>query len=434
MRPWRLAVGLLLVASLGFPALAQTDDDDLRSAQAELDRLRAESLELAAEYEEAWVADVEIRARINRLQMSIAAYGVELRRLREQIRERAVELYMNGAGRELGSLFLSPSPTDLDTRSEYLFDIRQQDQVMFNGLETLIRQLETATEDLLRDQEEQESTLARLDEVSADLNKRLEEGQATYLLLQQRREAEQARAEAEEQARAEAEEQARVEAEEQARAEAEAAAETSTTTPDVTPDATPGTTSTSITSTTTTSTTIAPITTTSTTTTDLVEVTDTTFVTTTGTGGGPGGGDGEETDATACPVNGFNTFTDTWGAARSGGRRHEGVDLLAARGTPVVAVTDGVVERTRNGGLGGITVWLRGDNGDEYYYAHLGAWAPELSVGRRVSAGQNLGVVGTTGNAPANIPHLHWEYHPGGYRPGRGSAVNPTPLARELCG
>ena len=130
-----------------------------------------------------------------------------------------------------------------------------------------------------------------------------------------------------------------------------------------------------------------------------------------------------------CPVDGFHTFTDTWGAPRSGGRRHEGVDFMAARGTPVVAVAAGVVKRMRNGGLGGITVWLTDRNGDDYYYAHLDSWAPDLAVGQEVEVGQMLGTVGTTGNSPDYIPHLHWEFLPGG-----GKAVNPTPLARELCG
>ncbi len=103
--------------------------------------------------------------------------------------------------------------------------------------------------------------------------------------------------------------------------------------------------------------------------------------------------------------------------------------MLAARGTPVVAVGSGVVLRMRSGGLGGVTVWVETDNGDQFYYAHLDSWASGLSTGRRVAPGDLLGVVGTSGNAPAHIPHLHWEYHPGG-----GGAVNPTPLASQLCG
>jgi murein DD-endopeptidase MepM/ murein hydrolase activator NlpD len=130
----------------------------------------------------------------------------------------------------------------------------------------------------------------------------------------------------------------------------------------------------------------------------------------------------------ACPVNGAVTFTDTWGAPRSGGRTHEGVDMIAVRGTPAVAVEAGTVKRMGNGGLGGITVWLRGDGGDEYYYAHLDGWASGLSVGQHLAAGELLGYVGNTGNAAYTVTHLHFEFHPGG-----GGAVNPYPLAARLC-
>ena len=467
MRGWRLALVLLTVIGFWIPAVGQTGDDELRRVRAELDRLREESLELGAEYQAAWEADVELKARIAVLETSIAAYGVDLRRLREQIRERAVELYMNSAAAsDLASLFISASPTDIDTRSEYLHDIRRRDQAMFNGLEILTRQLEAATEELRRDKEDQESTLARLDTVAANLNRRLEEGQATYLLLEQRQEEERARLEAEERARAEAEARARAEAEARAREEAEeearleaegqaeeeeaeaqaeeeeaeaqaeeeeaeaqaeeeeaeeqaGAEEEAQVTTSASPTTQPAPTT-------------PPTTEEVTTTTEALDVTDTTFVPPTLVSGSDGGEGGPE--RMTCPVAGFNTFSDTWGAARSGGRRHKGVDVMAARGTPVVAVEDGVIRRMRNGGLGGITVWLVGDSGDEYYYAHLDGWAPGLSVGQEVTTGEALGTVGTTGNSPEHIPHLHWEYHPGGYRPGAATAVNPTSLARRLCG
>ncbi len=72
---------------------------------------------------------------------------------------------------------------------------------------------------------------------------------------------------------------------------------------------------------------------------------------------------------------------------------------------------------------------MRGESGDTFYYAHLDSHAPGLTTGQAVAVGDKLGEVGTTGNAPAHIPHLHWEWHPGG-----GGAVNPTPLATALCG
>ncbi len=110
----------------------------------------------------------------------------------------------------------------------------------------------------------------------------------------------------------------------------------------------------------------------------------------------------------ACPVDGAATFEDSWGWARSGGRSHKGVDLIADRGAPVVAVTDGDALFKRNG-LGGNVVWLTSTVGDRFYYAHLDAFAGES---RSVQAGDVIGFVGSTGNAGG--PHLHFETHPGG--------------------
>ena len=433
MRGWLAALGLMVVMLSWMPVAAQTDDDQLRRARAELDQLQADAQGLADEYQNAWAADAELQGRIDQLQTSIAGLGVDLRRLRERIRERAVDLYMdNAAATGLASVLISASPTDLETRSEYLSDIRQKDQTMLDGLQVLTIQLEAATEELQRDKEEQESVLARLEELAIDLNQRLEEGQAAYLTLQQRLEEEQAEREEERKAELKAAEEARAATSASSTTEPAATTEPPSTTTETTTETT-----TAAEPTTTTETTTAAETTTTTTqapTTNPVNVTDTTLAP-------PDEGTGDsdpETNGTAggltCPVDGFSTFSDTWGAPRSGGRRHQGVDILAARGTPVVAIEGGIVERMQSAGLGGITVWLRSHVGDAYYYAHLDARAPGLSVGQEVSVGEQLGIVGTTGNAPAHIPHLHWEHHPGGYLPGGGSAVNPTALARELCG
>ena len=437
MRYALVAAGVGILCAVWLPALAQSDDE-LSTIRDELERLRIESEELTAEYQDAWAADAELQARIEGLESSIAAYGTDLRRLKDQIRERAVELYMDGVvASDLASLLISASPADLDTRSEYLRDLRQQDQAMFNNLESLTNQLEALTEDLRRDKQEQETTLARLAQLAIELNERLEEGQAAYDLLQQQLAEERARLEAERQA---AEEQAR--REEAARAATSTTAQPATTLVATTSQSatTPAQTTTSDTATTPTpavtsepTTTVAAPTTTQPTTTAPIEVTDVTLAIPARTGQDDNDTDDARSGGPVCPVDGFSTFSDTWGAPRSGGRRHQGVDFLAARGTSVVAVESGFVERMARGGLGGITVWVQGVSGDDYYYAHLDAWASGLSVGQEVSAGQPLGVVGTTGNAPNHIPHLHWEYHPGGFTPGGGTAVNPTPLARQLC-
>ncbi len=434
---WRaVAAGWLCAILVALPAVAQVSDEDLRRAQADYERLKEESADLARQYQAAWAAEAELQSQIDILQITIIELGINLRVLRDQVRERAVELYMdNATAGNLASLLISASPSDLDTRVEYLNDIRRNDQVMVNGLELLNRQLQGRTGELNRQREEQAAMLVRLEEVAIDLNQRLEEGQRTYELLQQRREEERARQEAEEErARQEAEERARQEAEARAEAEAQAATTTSTLPPEATTTSTTSsatTTTTSEPATTSTATTTEPSTTT---TTAPIVVTDTTLApATVPPQSEPEDEPGPEEATMVCPVDGFHTFTDTWGAPRSGGRQHEGVDFLAARGTRVVAVEGGLVERMRNGGLGGITVWLRSHDGDSYYYAHLDAWAPGLSAGQEVAVGEPLGVVGTTGNSPEHIPHLHWEFHPGGYVPGGNSAINPTPLARQLC-
>lgn len=127
-------------------------------------------------------------------------------------------------------------------------------------------------------------------------------------------------------------------------------------------------------------------------------------------------------DGWLCPVAGPNAFGDTWGAPRSGGRTHKGVDLMSPGGTPLVAVVAGSVTMKTNA-LGGNVVWLAGVDGARYYYAHLSAWE---GGSRSVSAGEVIGYVGSTGNTTAN--HLHFEIHPGG-----GVAINPYPTVRQYC-
>ena len=121
------------------------------------------------------------------------------------------------------------------------------------------------------------------------------------------------------------------------------------------------------------------------------------------------------------PVQGTYSYRADFGAARHQGS-HQGVDIIAAEGTPLMAVANGVIERlTRTEtGLGGIWIWLKDSAGNTYYYAHMSSIVDGLQAGSSVKAGQQIGAVGNTGDARYGESHLHFELHPGG-----SSAVDP---------
>jgi murein DD-endopeptidase MepM/ murein hydrolase activator NlpD len=115
------------------------------------------------------------------------------------------------------------------------------------------------------------------------------------------------------------------------------------------------------------------------------------------------------------------TFTDTYGAPRAGTGWHQGADIFAPIGTPVLAVADGQLSSVGVNTLGGNRLWLRDGAGTTYYYAHLSAYAPGVGDGVVVKAGQVIAFVGNTGQAITTPPHLHFEIHPGD-----GASINPT--------
>jgi murein DD-endopeptidase MepM/ murein hydrolase activator NlpD len=117
----------------------------------------------------------------------------------------------------------------------------------------------------------------------------------------------------------------------------------------------------------------------------------------------------------AVPVVGVKrpALHSSFGEPRSGHRKHEGIDIFAHRGTAVVAAADGVVVRIgTTDRLGGNTVWVAGKPSTLYYYAHLDRFAKGLRVGDHVEAGDELGLVGNTGNARTTPPHLHFGMYP----------------------
>ncbi|MFT3669181.1 MAG: M23 family metallopeptidase [Pseudoxanthomonas sp.] len=126
------------------------------------------------------------------------------------------------------------------------------------------------------------------------------------------------------------------------------------------------------------------------------------------------------------PVDGVRArqVADTFGAPRGTDRTHQGVDIFAARGTPVRSATRGIVVAVRDGGLGGRQVWVLGPGRERHYYAHLDDWAPGVSTGQVIRAGEVLGFVGTSGNARDTPPHLHYGIY------GAQGAYDPLPLLR----
>ncbi|NND04051.1 MAG: peptidoglycan DD-metalloendopeptidase family protein [Acidimicrobiia bacterium] len=379
----RIALALAVVMIVTVPAYAQTGDvtqEDL--AQAGENR-KAASLQLAdatADYESSLHQLLDIEADLSQLASALTARERELASTRAEARQVAQQMYMRSGVGQL-DLFTAGSITEYRLGEGYLDRASSEEQSTLSRLvavrQSYIDQQKVLDETLAR----QLTVTADLEQLAAQMLVVLEAADAEYRLV------------ADQWAKQEA---ARIEAERKQREEEERRRREATSTT----SSAPGTTAPPGGSTTTT---IAP-----TTTTTLAPP--------------------PPVNGRTCPVNGAVAFRDSWGEPRSGGRSHQGVDMMAARGTPLVAIENGTVTRIGNGGLGGKTVWLRSDTGHEYYYAHLDGWASGLSEGDYLEVGELLGYVGNTGNAIHTLPHLHFEYHKNG-----GSAVNPYPLVADLC-
>ena len=133
------------------------------------------------------------------------------------------------------------------------------------------------------------------------------------------------------------------------------------------------------------------------------------------------------------PVAGIaaNQLADTFDDARGEGRVHDAIDIMAPRGTPVIAAAAGTVEKLFESKLGGTTIYIRRPGGQWVdYYAHLDSYAPGLAEGQKIPQGQMIGAVGSTGDASPDAPHLHYAINL--MAPGegwwQGQAVNPYPL------
>jgi murein DD-endopeptidase MepM/ murein hydrolase activator NlpD len=382
-----------IVLGIAAPAIAAVTDEDIDRARSEVSRIVADSQELGDAVQESYARQAELEYEIANLQSSIEFAQIEMRETQDRLEILAVELYMGSTSGASISMLFTASNDRFEAGLEYLREASGVDTDVINQLRIFRRELDHQTARLADASAEQEIVTAEMQEMAEQLQSELADAQATYdrLVAQQQREEEERR---------------RREEEERRRQEEAARLATSTTAapsaPATTTDDTAGTT-------------VATSTTASDgTTTNAPPATTTTAPSSSGNG--------------ACPVAGAVSFSDTWGAPRSGGRTHQGVDMIAARGTPIAAIYEGTIKRISTSTLGGKSIWLRANNGDEFYYAHLDGYG-DISVGQKVAEGYVVGYNGSTGNAPDWLPHLHFEFHPGG-----GYAINPYPLVKSICG
>ena len=372
----------LLVMALALPAIAQVTDEDIDRARDEVNEIMAEAQALGDDVQDAWAHQFALDREITDLTASIELARVKIVETEKKLEEVAVEMYMGSSTAASMQVLFSASDESYGAGVEYLRNVTGNDADVINQLRSFRVELDRQTGRLEEASAEQEVLTAELEAKAGDLQGQLVEAQAVYdgLVAQQA---------AEEEARRAAEEAAR-------RAAEEAARNATTTTTPGSPDTTEGETD-------------QP----TATTTPPEEIPDTTPPPPASSGG-------------ACPVAGAVSFSDSWGDPRSGGRSHQGVDMIAARNTPIVAIYSGTIERLTDGSLSGLAIRLRADGGDTFFYAHLEGFA--VSEGQSVSEGEVIGYNGSSGNAPEFLPHLHFEYHPGG-----GGPVNPYPLVRDLC-
>jgi len=377
----------LIVLALAAPAVAQVTDEDIDRAREEVNRIVGESQELGDAVQAAWARQLELDHEIATLNSSIDFAQLQLADIEKRLADVAVELYMGSTSAASLAVLFNASDDDYEAGLEYLREVSGVDDDVVTQLRVFRRELDRQTQRLAEASTEQLVVTAELEEAALQLQEDLGAAQIAYddLVEQQRREEEERQRRAAEEARRQA----------AAEAARQATATTATTVSGST-----GTTAA----------------------TDTPTTSGNDATTTTTTSPPPPSGNG------ACPVAGAVSFSDTWGAPRSGGRSHEGVDMISARGTPLVAVFEGTIRRISNGSLGGKSLWLRATNGDQFYYAHLDGYG-DISVGQKVAEGYIVGYNGSTGNAPSWLPHLHFEFHPGG-----GRAVNPYPLVKSICG
>lgn len=389
----------LLVFGLAGPASSVTEED-IERAREEAEQARTEVEEAQAgrdaaaaaraaaiddldqavvEYEAINAEFQELTFRMGRLRSRLESYEAQVVRLRDEIRVQAVEAYMTGPDRDpMSLLFASDSVQYAFIAREILAAAVAGDVASLDSLLAATAEMNRLRDQLATDGLRASQLRADAEAVAGKMNALFEDADLEYAQEEQQLGVAEAELASEERDVRSLEEQraAELRAAEEARRRREAQRAA-----------------------------IAAA-----------------LATPAGQGVGP-----EVTPGFICPVGGASRFVDSWGAPRSGGRTHKGVDMMAARGTPLVAVGDGYITISY-GTLGGNIVWLHADHGVSYFYAHLDSYPQGLVHGQRVVRGQPIGYVGDTGNPAPGAYHLHFGIYPGG-----STAVNPYPSVARVC-
>ncbi len=375
-----VALTVLSAATFGAqPAVAATTlaqtQAELKAAKAELSARQRELDKLAERYGAAQHDFARTGDRLTEVKAEADRAAADLDTMRARLSDRLRGIYMDGGAgglAVLGVFFEGDSLSGIFNRLDMLSRVLTGDEDVFAQVETQLAKLDALQADLTSTQNLQAQQLAEIEQANEAAMKALEDSKDEYNSLRERVRRLEEEARKQEEAKRLAAERARTQAAALSASRSSSSSGSS------------------------------------------------------GSSNSSGSSSGRAVSGSGWvfPVQGPNSFINDWGFSRSGGRTHKGTDIMTARNTPVVAVVNGVVSRTTptESGLGGITIWLRGNDGNSYYYAHLTSIASGIRSGTRVSAGQVIGYAGNTGNARGGEVHLHFEIHPGG-----GSAINPYP-------
>jgi peptidoglycan LD-endopeptidase LytH len=393
-------LALLLCATLVVGTAATSSAQSLAEARQERAEVQQRLDAATRELGEVERRVAELEADRDRLEGEASALEADVASLQEGMQDQVVALFKRGSVRDPLTVFLtSEDPNEALLRAQTLERVIVADLGEVEALGVDRRQLAAVRERLETQRGQVEAALADQEQVRTSLQQDLQRAAE----LEEQLEAEERRRR-EEQARREAAERER--AAREARAAEARAAEQRRTTSSTSSAADSGSSSSGSSGSSSSGSSGSS--------------------SSSGSSGSSGGGStAVSSGGMACPVGQPRSFSDTWGAPRSGGRAHRGTDILAPYGIPVYAIVGGTWAIQSPGPSAGLWAILRGDDGNQYWYMHLQSHT--VGNGARVSAGQQVGTNGDTGNA-RGTPHVHFELHPGG-----GSAINPYPTLRSVC-